>query len=802
MKNLRGLLHGLKIRVLPYFVRGSVLTNWVLSYIFILLIALWSGYITYTISIDVIKKEVGGNYFASLSQLKLIIDSRLKDIENISTEMSLNKKLQNIIFQNKPLTEYQNYLLTDIISQLHNYKVVNEFIEDVNIYLPQSSLVVRNASLYDASDWYRVFYENSSMSYEDFLKILNSKHYNSYMHLPRKGPEGQQTNLIAYMQSLPIERYGDPYATVIINMQESVIKEYLTSYDWVSDGGFVFILDENNNVISSTGDVTNSKVLDYKNISDSRDITNVKINGVNSVLMHTKSDITGWVYAFVMPTSVFFEKLEKVRVISIATMGLCLLLGIGLTFYFSRKNYSPIGNMIKLFSRVKGFDKEFDKGLYSNEYRYIENSLMRMIKDREEIYNKMGQQQTALRNTFITKLLKGRVENSEVFYKACREYGMDFREGKFAVLLISIEDLHNLFFEGKTDMDTKSLELLAFVIRNIFEEQAGMSNAGYVAELDNMMACLINVRIDNLDEAKNELYRMASESKKLISAKFGVELCVSISSIHSSFTSIPDAYAETLEIMEYQRLVGDSPVMDYDSIGSSSEAALLSGFGDDKKFKNCIETGDFAGAREVLDNIFRKGFFNSKDAVSVHIMRFRMYALISLVMEALHDLTARYDYDIFHGINPEKRFLKCDTLIKLQNEMKNILDHVENYFKSRENTKGDTLIENVIQYINENYADSNLNVSAISDNFNITVPYLSKAFKKKTGKGLLDYIHSVRIEKAKEILKEKDISIKSIAEQTGYYNTVAFIRVFKKFEGVSPGKYGKYNITDGEDESE
>lgn len=67
--------------------------------------------------------------------------------------------------------------------------------------------------------------------------------------------------------------------------------------------------------------------------------------------------------------------------------------------------------------------------------------------------------------------------------------------------------------------------------------------------------------------------------------------------------------------------------------------------------------------------------------------------------------------------------------------------------------------------------------------------YLSRFFKKQAGCGVLDYIHEIRIREAKRLMAETDSSIKDISEQVGYYNSLTFIRAFKRQEGCTPGQY-------------
>jgi len=67
--------------------------------------------------------------------------------------------------------------------------------------------------------------------------------------------------------------------------------------------------------------------------------------------------------------------------------------------------------------------------------------------------------------------------------------------------------------------------------------------------------------------------------------------------------------------------------------------------------------------------------------------------------------------------------------------------------------------------------------------------YLSYFFKEQTGENFIDYLNKVRIEKAKELLKDSSMSLSEIASQVGYSNAGYFNRIFKKIVGITPGQY-------------
>jgi YesN/AraC family two-component response regulator len=74
--------------------------------------------------------------------------------------------------------------------------------------------------------------------------------------------------------------------------------------------------------------------------------------------------------------------------------------------------------------------------------------------------------------------------------------------------------------------------------------------------------------------------------------------------------------------------------------------------------------------------------------------------------------------------------------------------------------------------------------------FDITPAYISTLFKKQTGDSLLEYINSVRVKEAQKLL-EQGISVVDTSQKVGFRNSGAFIRVFKKQTGVTPGQLRK-----------
>jgi Response regulator containing CheY-like receiver domain and AraC-type DNA-binding domain len=94
-----------------------------------------------------------------------------------------------------------------------------------------------------------------------------------------------------------------------------------------------------------------------------------------------------------------------------------------------------------------------------------------------------------------------------------------------------------------------------------------------------------------------------------------------------------------------------------------------------------------------------------------------------------------------------------------------------------------------IKYIDGNYFLNHLSLDSVSENLNLSPSYLSKLLKQETGLSFIDYLTSVRIKRAIDIMSDPTVKIYQIAELVGYNNQHYFCKAFKKITGFSPKEY-------------
>ncbi len=97
-------------------------------------------------------------------------------------------------------------------------------------------------------------------------------------------------------------------------------------------------------------------------------------------------------------------------------------------------------------------------------------------------------------------------------------------------------------------------------------------------------------------------------------------------------------------------------------------------------------------------------------------------------------------------------------------------------------------VEQAIRYI-ESYYNSNITIKEICNTIYISPCHFQRIFKNATNKTPYQYITEFRVNKSKEKLKDRNISINEIARQCGFLSSGHFSTVFKKIEGQTPSEY-------------
>lgn len=106
-----------------------------------------------------------------------------------------------------------------------------------------------------------------------------------------------------------------------------------------------------------------------------------------------------------------------------------------------------------------------------------------------------------------------------------------------------------------------------------------------------------------------------------------------------------------------------------------------------------------------------------------------------------------------------------------------------------ESTGKKYVVEKIVDYLEDHYTEK-ISLDQIAQNMYLSPFYISRIFKSEVGDTPINYLINLRMEKARQLLREKpNCSVQEIALQVGYDDAYHFSKLFKKHYGNSPSQY-------------
>jgi len=199
-----------------------------------------------------------------------------------------------------------------------------------------------------------------------------------------------------------------------------------------------------------------------------------------------------------------------------------------------------------------------------------------------------------------------------------------------------------------------------------------------------------------------------------------------------------------------------------------------------------VKIGDRTGAKEILNSILGTILFHSPGDLG--ILKARLLELLSILSRSA--VEGGVDVDIMLGKNLAyvNKVMHIDNQEDLCAWISTALNEFIELVYSSQDSRKITQISPAINYIDANY-DKPISLADIAKSSNLSVSRLAHIFKEQMGITIIDYLTSVRIERAKQLLLATDQNCTEICFQVGYNNQSYFTRIFKELVGMTPRKF-------------
>lgn len=381
----------------------------------------------------------------------------------------------------------------------------------------------------------------------------------------------------------------------------------------------------------------------------------------------------------------------------------------------------------------------------------------------------------------LSRLVKG-TQEVERCLDELEELQVTIPGRSFRVVVVVI-DVYSPWHEASEKLKKESA-FMSFAVENISNEIIKEKGEGIAChDSDNRVFLLLwsgfdKSSIANARTVCKKIQESVYDTMKL-SLSMGIGCCV------DSLERLCVSYESAVDILKYRYSQGMGMIFDCsDELRRINPEEFLQRM---KDVDSAIKSNDEKSICDTLDQIERwmKEEYVSRGEASAYLQQ-----VLNIVYEHIHET--------------EENFPPQNTTAVMIADAKNIESAVsltrEYAMKGMEALKKSVQSSGrwqalmAMEYIKENYANPDMGLNKICEYLNISTSHFSNILKRETGKTFTEVLTDIRMEKAKQLLRQTDLKNYEIAEKVGFSDPHYFSVAFKKTTGMTPKEYARENV--------
>jgi len=740
----------------------SLQLHWFISYFIILLLPLAVSMYYYFYTHNTTVSTIDERQELMLENINEHLEYVMRDFSQLTNTLYLNKNIEKLSKNPLLSTGSAAYARLSLRTELGQLISSNSLLKDIYIYYPLADYIVTTTTTIPAP--FLSDLATAVLDYNDILTLLDTLNNNSVVIVNGKN------NTLLLATSLFKNKDKQLSSVAIICIDKTYLTRLLEN-NLSADSTSSYALINKETVLLSIGpDKISDEVpaiwqyhkMNPQSKSFPQDIIYEK---EEYLIKYHSSFIWDSILISVTEKNIYYSTIRQMSIILIFTIILCLLLGIGLTAYFSRKNYIPVSRLLFFL----GYDNIPAR---KNEFYLIEEKIKKNLTELEQYRN-------IQRNNYLEKILIGEIPFNQISPNV-----FCFSTPWACVVTIKISS--NDFKKTFTSDDD---ELIHFIIQNILSEllTPTFPEHYFCTFSQEKISVLIDMPSSNYNDdnllllIKNALNQLMNFSEK----HYDIRLLIGISSINNT-NNIFLSWNQSICALEFIEIFNLDSLKAFDDI-PQNHSLIDHPIGDIAYIQNLLLTGQSKQFDEYFKSLYASIKFQSTSVIDAKSCIYFFYLIAT---QLCHYCKTNYNFaptslDIFHDTTLFSQSLVF-SLSSIHDSFNNFMIEFDDYCK---NIRAINWGDDICQYIDNNYFDINLNLNSIAEHFSLSPSYLSKKFKNRFGKGVNDYLYEIRISHAKQLLNDPHLKIADIAQLTGFLDSNAFIRIFKKYTGCTPGKY-------------
>ncbi|WHH58542.1 AraC family transcriptional regulator [Petroclostridium sp. X23] len=753
---------------------------------FILISILLVGATSYTTSSKSLLDEVKKSNILILKQARDSIDKEIARVNDISVKIAVNKQINKASYFSRDESASDLDVYSEISQYLNSLKSTNDLYSNIWIKFNKSNKIVNFEDIYEEHAFFSdVCVYKSNLEWD---KIFNG--YYAFSTIGRQEIYFNYTSrpVVVFVRSIPI---GDivPLGTVVINMDEKVLSSAIQNMD-KNNPILTYIVDSNNNIVFCNDNQytynVDDKLFDEVDsiiAQDKEGEVNTVIDGREYTVEFISSNVNDWRYITLIPNSFITSKVNNIRNITIVIIIISFIVGSVLSYILVKKIYNPINKIISYLNIInnnKRIGKEKDKS--NDEFAFINNIINYVYSENKSLKESYNKSIPMLKEKILSDLLDGKV-NDLKFKELCENIGINLPYNLFQVIVFEIDDYLNLDKGVQKRLYSEIVQAIESIALKVFQNSAKIYLIKKGKDKDKVVAIINDEESSQDTGISNEFF---DEVIKYFGQNYGITFTIGIGKAYASYEKCSMSFIEALFALKYKVVKGDNTIIHIDEVSDIPTNTFEYPIETERHLINKLKSGDIKSITSILEETLVKNLNNSN--ASPEMVNNFFNALIGTLVRTIYEMQStvkevfQSEYDLYNEISVKS------TITEKKGYILFLFKTVTEFVNKRKVSNNLKVYEKVIKFIDENY-QSELSLDNVSEVVGLSPSYLSLVFKEVSGINFVEYVNRYRIMKAKTYLNDISLTVSQISNKVGYINSNTFIKVFKKYEGITPGQF-------------
>jgi len=418
------------------------------------------------------------------------------------------------------------------------------------------------------------------------------------------------------------------------------------------------------------------------------------------------------------------------------------------------------------------------------DYDYLNivaNNAVRQLDHEARNRELLRRSRPALISNFFHDLLNAPYDESKYYLADSAEY-LDIPIGYTSYLCIVMQIVDAVGIRRK--IGSEAFHLFLFELKDGISGELSEVPFLFFLEQHNQISLVLGA-----DTAPCSLVGEANEKLLVLLEAIedrGVTVIAGIGRVQSSIWNLKRSYNEAVQVIKYRFFLPQKSLFDIrDFAGKSHESVFFTAEKEDELIK-LILSKSFSGLRTYFAQLgagFAKNLPNQSS-----VMLFAYDVVSKLLRFAIdfdiHDDKLQHEIQTFCG-----KLVVLSSVNEICLQLYELCERICKKLEDSSENAHKRLNKSIMAYIRDHYSDSDLSLSSIAAEVNVSSVYLSALFKKMNGINITETITDIRMEAAENLLRNSQMTIKEISEKVGYANPFYFSACFKKKIGRTPTKY-------------